>query len=160
MVFVTVGSQKFPFDRLLRAVDGCVADGSIPDEVFAQTGACGYVPQHYEYAPFLNRDEFARRMSAADVVITHGGTGAIVGALKAGKRVIAMARLACFGEHVDDHQAQLLEAFEQAGLILTCEDGPTLAEAYRTVLHREPAAYRSSNADFVDDLDRYLSSCS
>lgn len=157
MVFVTVGSQKFPFDRLLRAVDECVANGSIREEVFAQTGACGYVPKSYAHKPFLDREEFAKHADAASVVVTHGGTGAIMGALKKGKRVVAMARLARFGEHVDDHQVQLLEEFERAGLILTCEDGPTLAEAYRAALQREPAAYRSSNDRFVDDLDRYLS---
>ena len=160
MVFVTVGSQKFPFDRLLRAVDECVANDSIREEIFAQTGVCDYVPENYAHKPFLDREEFSRRMDAARVVVTHGGTGAIVGALKKGKRVVAMARLACFGEHVDDHQVQLLEAFEQAGLIFTCDDGPTLAEAYCAALRRAPAVYRSSNAEFVDDLDRYLRSCS
>ena len=158
MVFVTVGSQKFPFDRLLRAVDECVADGSIEEEVFAQTGACGYVPKNYVHKPFLDREEYANRMDAADIVVTHGGTGAIVGALKKGKRVVAMARLARYGEHVDDHQVQLLEEFEQVGLILTCEDAPTLAEAYREAKRRDPVVYRSSNAEFVDDLDQYLRS--
>lgn len=157
MVFVTVGSQKFPFDRLLRAVDACMEDGSIQDEVFAQTGACSYVPTRFESAPFLNRDEFACRMDAASVVVTHGGTGAIVGALKRGKRVIAMARLACFGEHVDDHQVQLLNEFEKSGLIFTCEDASSLAVAYHRALKSESSTYQSTNVKFVADLDCYLS---
>ena len=160
MLFVTVGSQKFQFDRLLRAVDECIAGGLIWEEVFAQTGACGYTPKNYAYESFLDREEFAKRMDASGVVVTHGGTGAIVGALKKGKRVVAMARLARFGEHVDDHQVQLLEEFERAGLVLTCEDGPTLAGAYREALRREPVVYQSNNAEFVNDLDRYLRSCS
>ena len=157
MVFVTVGSQKFQFDRLLQAVDECVGNGSIPDGVFAQTGTCTYVPKRFESAPFLDRGEFARRMDAADVVVTHGGTGAIVGALKRGKRVIAMARLARFGEHVDDHQVQLLREFEDAGLIRTCEDASTLMRAYRESCKSESPIYQSTNVKFVADLDRYLS---
>lgn len=160
MVFVTVGSQKFPFNRLLQSVDECVADGSINDKVFAQIGDCSYVPKSYESAPFLNHDEFARMMESASVVVTHGGTGVIVGALKMGKRVVAMARLARLGEHVDDHQVQLLEQFENAGLILTCEDASSLAEAYHLALNRVPVVYRSSNTEFIKNLDHYLQSCS
>ena len=39
MIFVTVGSQKFPFDRLVRKVDQMVREGLIHEEVFIQTGA-------------------------------------------------------------------------------------------------------------------------
>lgn len=156
MVFVTVGSQKFPFDRLLRAVDECVANGVIQEEVFAQTGACEYTPENYRYVTFINRGEFASYMEAADVVLTHGGTGVIVNALKSGKHVIAMARLSCFGEHVDDHQIQLLEEFEKAGLILTCNNASTLAEAYREAINCPSVIYRSNNSAFVADLDSYL----
>lgn len=38
MIFVTVGSQKFQFDRLVRAVDALVASGVAEDGSFAQTG--------------------------------------------------------------------------------------------------------------------------
>jgi len=34
--------------------------------------------------------------------------GAIIGAIKKGKKVIAVPRLAKCGEHVDDHQVQLV----------------------------------------------------
>lgn len=157
MVFVTVGSQKFPFDRLLEAVDACVSDGSIRDEVFAQTGASAYEPRNYAWKPFLDRGEFAEKMAAADVVITHGGTGAIVGALKQGKKVIAMARLARYGEHVDDHQEQILDAFERGGHILTCFDAASLSDVYRKVVDWVPTVSRSNTTRFITDLDEYLS---
>ena len=120
---------------------------------------CTCVPQHFDSAPFLDRGEFARKMGAADVVITHGGTGAIIGALKKGKHVIAMARRACFGEHVDDHQVQLLREFKEAGLIDVCEDGLSLARAYASQLDSAPIKYRSTNAEFIADLDQYLENC-
>ena len=156
MIFVTVGSQKFQFNRLLQAVDECVGNGSIQDEIFAQTGVCSYIPQRFASTPFLDRNEFARRMDVADVVITHGGTGVIIGALKKGKCVIAMARLARFGEHVDDHQVQLLGEFKEAGLIAVCENGASLAQAYASRLVSAPVQYRSTNTEFIADLDRYL----
>ena len=51
-------------------------------------------------------------MEKANIVITHGGTGAIIGAVKKGKKVIAVPRLAKYGEHVDDHQLQLIKQFD------------------------------------------------
>ena len=103
MIFITLGSQKFQFDRLLKEVDRLIADGVIQEKVFAQIGASEYLPQNYTYERFLDRQHFAQIMDQCDSVITHGGTGVIIGAVKKGKKVIAVPRLAKYGEHVDDH---------------------------------------------------------
>ena len=47
MIFITLGSQKFQFDRLLKEVDRLIADGVIQEKVFAQIGASEYLPQNY-----------------------------------------------------------------------------------------------------------------
>lgn len=49
MIFITLGSQKFQFNRLLKAVDELVAAGKIKDEVFAQIGYSDYKPMNYKY---------------------------------------------------------------------------------------------------------------
>jgi len=59
MIFVTLGSQKFPLNRLLKKVDEIIEQGAIKEEVFVQTGYSDYCPQHYQYKQFLNREEFA-----------------------------------------------------------------------------------------------------
>ena len=38
MIFITLGSQKFQFNRLLKAIDKLVEQGKIKEEVFAQIG--------------------------------------------------------------------------------------------------------------------------
>ena len=38
MIFVTVGSQKFPFDRLIKKVDEMIRENLIEEEVIIQTG--------------------------------------------------------------------------------------------------------------------------
>ena len=43
---------------------------------------------------YVNREKFSQIMDKAEIVITHGGTGAIIGAVKKGKKVIAVPRLA------------------------------------------------------------------
>ena len=81
MIFVTLGSQKFQFNRLLKAVDELQTD----EKIFAQIGYSDYKPQNYKYKEFLDREEFAAWEQKADIVITHGGTGAIIGAVKIGR---------------------------------------------------------------------------
>ena len=49
MIFITLGSQKFQFNRLLKAIDKLIADGKITDEVFAQIGYSDYIPVHFQY---------------------------------------------------------------------------------------------------------------
>lgn len=158
MVFVTMGSQKFQFDRLLRAVDELVGSGGIPESVFAQVGACTYEPTNIEWAAFIDRDEFKGRMAAADVVITHGGTGAIIGAVKAGKKVVAVPRLACYGEHVDDHQVEIVRQFADMGLIEPCIDIADLGPAYANAKRSSYRPYVSNTDVFVADLRLYLES--
>lgn len=158
MMFVTVGSQKFPFDRLLRAADELCANDAIEDGCFAQTGACTYVPRHMQYSAFLDRGEFQMRVHACDVVLTHGGTGAIIGAVKAGKKVIAVPRLARYGEHVDDHQVEIVTQFAEMGLIEPCMDVDDLAQAYARVRAKSYLAYGSNTQRFIADLGGYIDS--
>lgn len=49
MIFITLGSQKFQFNRLLQAVDQLIEKSVIEDEVFAQIGYSDYQPKHYAY---------------------------------------------------------------------------------------------------------------
>ncbi len=156
MIFVTLGSQKFPFNRLLKRVDALIEEGIIQDEVFAQTGVSDYIPQHYAYKTFLDRDEFAAMTDKCDVFITHGGTGAIIGALKKGKKVIAVPRLAKYGEHVDDHQLQLIEQFEELGSIAACYDLENLGEAYEQVQWMEVAPYYSNTERIIESIELFL----
>ena len=156
MIFATVGSQKFQFNRLLKAVDELVASGAVGGGAFAQTGACTFVPEHMEHKAFLDREGFRALMDACDVVVTHGGTGAIIGAVKDGKKVIAVPRRAEFGEHVDDHQAEIVRQFDEMGLIEPCMDPDDLPAAYERVLAKDYMPYKSNTARFCADLSAYI----
>lgn len=158
MIFITLGSQKFQFNRLLKAVDEQVADGKIKEPIFAQIGASDYKPQKYKYKNFLNRDEFADEMEKADIVITHGGTGAIIGAVKKGKKVIAVPRLKKYGEHVDDHQLQLIGQFKELDLICECQDCNEIWKSIETVKKTEYKSYQSNTQTIIDSIESYIGS--
>ena len=151
MIFVTLGSQKFQFNRLLKAVDELDTE----EEIFAQIGYSDYKPQHYKYKEFLDREEFAAWEEKADVVITHGGTGAIIGAVKKGKKVIAVPRLVKYGEHVDDHQIQLIKQFKDLNLIYACVDGD-LQKALEVVKNNTYNEYKSNTKTIIKSLVDFI----
>lgn len=156
-IFITLGSQKFQFNRLLKAVDElCEKKIIVSEDLFAQIGYSDYIPQNYNYKKFLDREEFSVEMGKVDIVITHGGTGAIIGAVKKGKKVIAVPRLAKYGEHVDDHQLQLIKQFDDLNLICPCRNTNELAEAIEKVKHTEYSEYESNTDTIVNSIEKYI----
>lgn len=151
MIFVTLGSQKFQFNRLLKAVDELETN----EEIFAQIGYSDYKPENYRYKEFLDRDEFGAAMDKADVVITHGGTGAIISAIKKRKKVIAVPRLAKYGEHVDNHQIELIKQFKELNLIYVCED-MNLEKALKVVENTNFKDYRSNTDRIIKSLEEFI----
>jgi len=156
MIFVTLGSQKFQFDRLLQKLDALIEEGVITEPVFAQIGHSTYSPKHFETADFMDRDSFAANMAKADTVITHAGTGAIIGAVKQGKKTIAVPRLSKYGEHVDDHQLQIVEQFTDMQLLEPCWDVADLAAVYAATKEKTYTPYVSNTHTIIASIEEYL----
>lgn len=156
MIFITLGSQKFQFNRLLKAIDELMESGEISEDVFAQIGYSDYVPKNYQYKQFLDRDEFAVMTEKSDIVITHGGTGAIIGAVKKGKRVIAVPRRVKYGEHVDDHQLQLVGQFKELNLICECNDCTQLGNILKEIRYIRFNAYESNTQTIINSIEQFL----
>ncbi len=125
MILVAVGSSQFPFDRLLRALDGLGAD----EELVVQHGPSAVRPDAARCVAFLPLDELAELMREARVVVAHGGVGSILLALTNGKRPYVVPRRRVFGETVDDHQVESSRRFARAGLVTLVEEPEELAAA-------------------------------
>lgn len=159
MIFITLGTQKFQFDRLLKEVDNLVVKGIINDKVFAQIGYSEYKPKSFEYKAFLDNDIFNKLMDESSLVITHGGTGSIVSALKRRKKVIAVPRLKKFGEHVDDHQIQIIQEFIEKNYILGCTSIEDLGKVYLKSKKGVFKPYVSNSDVFIKDIEFFLNGC-
>ena len=157
MIFITTGSRSFQFNRLLEAVDKAIENGTITDEVFAQIGASSYKSKYYKSVEFLSHEEFNERMYNSDIVLTHGGTGVIVNAVKMGKRVVAVPRLAKYQEVVDDHQIQLVQAFEKLGMVTACYDCNEIGKAIEQAKCQEVKPYVSNTQTIIDSIDAMIS---
>lgn len=139
LLFATVGAT-LPFDRLIDTVGELKAAGDITDRVIAQTGVGGHTPpgveEVHETLPFDRVQEILRD---ARVVVCHGGTGSLITALRQGCHVIAVPRLFRLGEHYDDHQADITEAFANRGLVQVANTPEEMRAALAATATRTPA---------------------
>lgn len=156
MIFVTLGSQKFQFNRLLKQIDILKENNIINDNVFAQIGYSTYIPRNYEYSNFLDREVFDNYQQKADLVITHGGTGAIIGAIKKGKKVIAVPRLLEYDEHVDNHQVEIVKQFNDSNLIYACYDCNDLEKMIKEIEKHKFNEYISNTESIIKSIESYI----
>lgn len=156
MVFVILGSQKMQFNRILQKMDELVNGGAIAEKVFAQTGYSDYVPKYFQYKNFMDREIFSNMEEKADTIITHGGTGAIIGAVKKGKKVIAVPRYAKYGEHVDDHQIQIIREFDKMDIIEACYEVEQLGEAFKRSRTKTYLPYKSNTDQIIASIESFL----
>ncbi len=118
--------ERFPFDRLIRAVDG-VRDELEGEPIFMQTGHAAYTPNCGHQA-FLSFEEMREKIGEARIVVGHAGAGTLLMCSMLGKVPIMMARKGCFGEHVDDHQQMLAERMAKRGAILLANEPEDIGE--------------------------------
>jgi UDP-N-acetylglucosamine transferase subunit ALG13 len=130
VVFVTVGNARQGFSRLVSAVDALCGSGAFGAEpVLVQRGHTGGEPlAHCQSVDFLPSDEFERHLGDASLVVCHGGTTQLF-AIRLGKVPIVMPRLRRFGEHINDHQVQLVQALAAEGLVVPAYEPGDLAAA-------------------------------
>ena len=160
MIFVTVGSRNYPFDRLFRKLDELYENGILSEETFAQIGTTTYKPVHYAYKNFITTDEFNQKVEEANIVVSHGASGSIMKALNAGKKVIAVTRLEKYGEHINDHQIQNNEAFSANRYVIMADlELNDLGECFRKIFEGQDGLKPWTNRDpqsIVKTIDKFI----
>ena len=156
MIFVIVGSQKFPFDRLIREMDRLKEAGVIQDEVVAQIGTSAYEPKHLKWTRFMDKSDFDAAIASCDLLVTHAGEGSIMTGLLKGKKVIAVPRYARFGEHVSDHQLEIARALAKQRCIVNVEDIGQLENAILTIGRAGLVPYQSGNDSVIRLLRDFI----
>lgn len=160
MIFVTVGSRSYPFNRLFKKLDELYENGILTEKMFAQIGTSTYKPKHYVYKDFITTEEFKRKIEEADIVVSHGASGSIMKALNAGKKVIAVTRLEKYKEHINDHQIQNNEAFSSNGYVLMADLELTdLSECFKKIYEGRDSLRLWENKDplaIVKMIDKFI----
>jgi UDP-N-acetylglucosamine transferase subunit ALG13 len=103
LVFVTVGTDHHPFDRLMDWTDSWLRRNAGHVRSLVQHGT-SRAPSLGEARDYLSQEEMHDAMAEAAAIVTHGGPGTIALSRSLGKLPIVVARDPALGEHVDDHQ--------------------------------------------------------
>ena len=156
MILVVLGTQDKTFPRLLKAVDKAIHDGYIQEEVVVQAGQTTYTSENMKIFDLLPAPEFDALLDKASLVITHGGAGTILAAIKKGKKVIAAARLARFKEHHNDHQKQIIGEFEKQGYLLELRDFNKLGKLIEKSKSFKPKKFVSNTNSMIKLLENYI----
>ena len=148
MILVMLGTQNNSFHRLLEEIDNLIKDGIIKDEVIVQAGYTKYSSDNMKILTLISKEELEKLQEQADLIITHGGVGSIMTSIERGKKVIAIPRLHKYGEHVNNHQKEIVEKFAKDGCIIGIDDVKELKEAIEKAKKFEPRPYKKNNRRF------------
>lgn len=157
LILVTLGTQFEPFDRLLNEAQKLNTN----EKIIVQAGHTKFKSDKMEIVDFIPYEKMNELVNEARIIITHGGTGSIVEPLKKGKVIIGCARLEKYGEHVDNHQTELISIFADQGYILELKEGDDINTLLKEAENFVPKKYTSNTSIFMDKLqnkiDSYLS---
>jgi UDP-N-acetylglucosamine transferase subunit ALG13 len=107
----------------------------------AQIGYSDYRPRNYEYFRFASWDYILKLNKKASLIITHGGAGNLIVASHFRKPIVAVPRMRRYGEHVNDHQLQLVRELEKQKRVVAVykisDLGPAIAKAKRLKSRRK-----------------------
>ncbi|WP_300911602.1 PssE/Cps14G family polysaccharide biosynthesis glycosyltransferase [Muribaculum intestinale] len=156
MIFITVGTQPQLFKRLFDEIVRLVENGTIMDDIVAQTGFNSVNSDKIKTFDFIPSQQLLEYVNKADLIVSHGGTGSIIPALKLGKKVIGIPRLSKFGEHINDHQMDLINQLSAEGFIIPIYDikelGPKIIESINFV----PKKFVSGQSEIISKISEFI----
>lgn len=158
MIFVILGTQDKSFNRLLDAIQNQINLGNIDkkEKIIVQAGSTKYKSNDMEIKEYIGVRKFEKLIDEADLIICHAGVGTILTSLKKNKKIIAAARLKKYGEHVNDHQLQILENFTNSGYILALEDFDKLNLLIEKSKEFVPQQFKSNKRHFLNELEKEI----
>ncbi len=154
-VFVTVGTHAQQFDRLLKAIDE-IAGKNKKLRVFGQTGNSLYKPKFFPYKEFVREPEYSHKFMEADVIVSHGGAGAIIHAMEFRKKLVIVPRLEKFSEHTNDHQLELAELLHRHKKAIAVSNEKDLEKAILAAQKFSPD-FDSTRKDLIHGIEKWFS---
>ena len=159
MILVLLGTQNNSFERLLKEIENLIDKKVIKQEVIVQKGYTKYESENMKLFDFIPEQKIEELEEKADFIITHGGVGSILQSIMKGKKVIAVPRSHSYGEHVNNHQQEIVKLFNQKGYIIGIQEVEQLEEAIQEIEKFVPKKYEKDNhkmlkiiEDFIDQI--------
>ena len=159
MILVLLGTQNNSFERLLKKIDNLIENKIINDKVVAQVGYTKYSTNNIEMVDFISKEKLEKYVEESDFIITHGGVGSILLSLEKGKKVIAIPRLHKYKEHINDHQKEIIEVFNEKEYIIGIQDVEDLEDAIKRIKDFKPKKYKQDNSKMLKIIEDFIDKC-
>lgn len=157
MILVLLGTQNNSFHRLLEEIQKCINDGIINEEVFVQAGSTKFKSRNMRIFDLIPLEDLESLIYKADLIITHGGVGSIVMCLKKKKKIIAVPRLSKYGEHVNDHQIQIVDNFNKEGYIKGIVNLELLGREIQEIKNNfVPREFKSNTNNIIKIIEDFI----
>ena len=156
MILVMLGTQDNSFERLLKEIEHLIETGIIQEEGIVQAGNTKFESKKMKIIDFVSQKELEEYINKSSYVITHGGVGSITEALKQNKRIIAVPRKEEYKEHVNNHQIQIVENFNEQGFIIGIQDVKELENAIKMIPNFKPNKYKSNTQNILKIIEEFI----
>lgn len=179
MIFVSLGTQDKPFNRIIDYVISLKENlKEIKSEkIIIQLGQTKLLKSDIERIKSLENiiiydmlkpEKMKDIIKDADIIITHAGVGTIMECLERNKEIIVVPRKVENLEHVNNHQEEIAYEMEKQGFLTKVDTYEELENKIIMLLkdkdtnednkNMNKKKYISNNEKFNDNLIKYLES--
>lgn len=158
-IFVTVGTAKQSFHRLFEWVELFYNQYAVPSElkIICQVGhtQVNFLP--FEIYDFTDRTSFLNYLEKSDVIISHAGEGTIADCLNLQKKAILVPRLQEYGEHINNHQLQMVQRMSEQQKVCNGITKDFLFEAITyQLIHGNSFNYEKGNSPIFNIIENAI----
>ena len=156
LVFVTVGTDHHPYNRLINWTEEWLeSGGGERAHVFVQYGTSA-PPKIARARDYLPHAQMQAVIEHATAVVCHGGPSTIMEMRYKGLVPIVAPRNSAFGEHVDDHQIRFARRIAQLGTIRLVESRDDLFGLLDLAI-TSPELFRATNdsTEIAESVQRF-----
>ena len=178
MIFVSLGTQDKPFNRIIDYVISLKENlKEIKSEkIIIQLGQTKLLKSDIERIKSLENiiiydmlkpEKMKDIIKDSDIIITHAGVGTIMECLEMGKEIIVVPRKVENSEHVNNHQEEIAYEMEKQGFLTKVDIYEELENKIMMLVKDKDTnddksmnkkKYISNNEKFNDNLIKYLES--
>lgn len=179
MIFVSLGTQDKPFNRIIDYVISLKENLKElkSEKIIIQLGQTKLLKSDNERIKnleniiiydMLKPEKMKDIIKDSDIIITHAGVGTIMECLEMDKEIIVVPRKVENLEHVNNHQEEIAFEMEQKGFLTKVDTYEELENKISMLLkdkdinednkNMNKKKYISNNEKFNDNLIKYLES--
>ena len=155
-IFVPLGTQKFPFKRLIVALNDLIKDGIYTSEDIVMQSTMYDIEPFFVHVGLIPVDEFNKYMHDAELVITHAGVNSIISCMQIGKPLLVVPRLHKYGEHVDDHQQEIALLMEEKYNVLVAQDLSELKMMIEKAMTHKYKKWESHKVSLIEAIKKEI----